>query len=227
MQNPLIRVALVGYLTNDVREYINHLNLDTRISKPLHLNDEQGKDFLPMFIEYMHRDTSVRSSTKASFENHNNNIESVMGEITDVLSVEELLRSYHNFYLDYVESIKFIAEGSCMVVPYPLAGNRNIDFDYYIVLEQDIEKTFAEYSYESNLFEMFRRRMEEVLPFIPQDRMVKITLPYKAYDESDTETRLLIVNHISSVCVKIFEENYNKLASLEIDSNPQSSNSTF
>jgi hypothetical protein len=227
MQNPLIRVALIGYLTDDMLEYIDHLNLDTRISKPLHINDEQGKEFLPTFVDYMHRDSTVRTSTKVLFENNNNDIVYVTSALTDSLAIEEVVRSYNNFYLDYLESIKFIAEGSCMLIPYPLAASRNVEFDYYIVLEQDVDQTFAEYSNQSNLFNMYKKRMEEVLPFIPQDRMVKITLPYKPYDESDTETRLLIVNYISSFCTKFFEENYNKLASLEIDSNPQSSNSTF
>jgi len=227
MQNPLIRIALVGYLTNDIREYVNYLNTDNRISNPLHLNNEQGSEFLPMFIDYMHRDASVRISTKVLFDSHNNNFESAMLDLTDNSSIEEVIRSYNNFYLDYIESIKFITEGPSIVVPYPLAGTRNIDFDHYIVLEQDVNQTFAEYSNESMFFEMYKKRMEEVLPYIPQDKLTKITLPYKPYDESDDEYRMTIVSQISSICSKLFEDNYNRLLSSEIDSNPQSSNSTF
>ena len=227
MQNPFIRVGLVGYLTDEVIEYVNYLNIDTRISKPLHINDELGKEFLPMFTDYMHRDSSVRTSTKVLFENNNNDLQLVMSSLTDSSSIEELVRSYHNFYLDYIESIKFITEGSCMVVPYPLSSNRNIDFDYYVILEQDVNQTFAEYSNLSSLFDTYKRRMDEVLPFIPQDRSVRISIPYKPYDESDTTTRLDIVNQIGTACANFFETNYSKLESLEIDSNPQSSNSTF
>jgi hypothetical protein len=227
MQNPFIRVGLVGYLTDEVIEYVNYLNIDTRISKPLHINDELGKEFLPMFTDYMHRDSSVRTSTKVLFENNNNDLQLVMSSLTDSSSIEELVRSYHNFYLDYIESIKFITEGSCMVVPYPLSSNRNIDFDYYVILEQDVNQTFAEYSNLSSLFDTYKRRMDEVLPFIPQDRSVRITIPYKPYDESDTASRMTIVDQIGSACSKFFEEHYSNLESSEIDSNPQSSNSTF
>ena len=114
-----------------------------------------------------------------------------------------------------------------MLVPYPLSSNRNIDFDYYIILEQDVDKTFAEYSNLSVLFDMYKRRMQEVVPFIPQDKLVRISVPYKPYDESDTATRLSVVNQIGVACANFFESNYSRLASLEIDSNPQSSNSTF
>lgn len=227
IQNPFISIALVGYLTNDVREYINHLNIDTRISNPLHLNDEKGAEFLPMFIEYMHRDSSIRTSTKVLFDNHNNDIVAVTQDLTDSLAIEEIIRSYNNFYLDYVNSIKFIAQGSYMLVPYPLAGTRNMDFDYYIILEQDETQTFAEYSNESIFFEMYKKRMQEVLPQIPQDKMVKATIPYNPYEESNTVSRLLIINYISSFCANFFEENYKRLSSLEIASNPQSSNSTL
>lgn len=227
MQNPFIRVGLVGYLTDDVIEYVYYLNLDDRISKPLHLNSDTGKEFLPMFLEYMHRDASVRTTTKVLFENHNNDIQAILMELTDTDSVNEVIKSYHNFYLDYVESIKFISKGSSMVVPYPLSANRNIDFDYYIILEQDVNQTFAEYSNLSSLFEIYRNRLQEVLQFIPQDKLVRITIPYKPYDESDTASRMTIVDQIGSACSKFFEEHYSNLESSEIDSNPQSSNSTF
>jgi hypothetical protein len=227
MQNPFIRIGLVGYLTDDVIEYIFHLNLDTRISKPLHLNSDTGKDFLPMFLDYMHRDSNVRTTTKMLFENHNNNIQTILMELTDNDAVNEIIQSYHNFYLDYVESIKFIASGSSMVVPYPLSSNRNIDFDYYIVLEQDVNQTFAEYSNLSSLFEIYRNRMQQVLLFIPQDRMIRITVAYKPYDSLDTVTRMAVIEQISNACSEFFERHHNSLASSEIESNPQSSNSTF
>jgi hypothetical protein len=230
MQNPFISIALVGYLTNDVMEYVNRLNIDDRVYKPLYINNELGADFKSEFHSYMLRDQTLRVSTKMLLDTYSDNFGAIANALEgDNSAIEELYRSYNNFYLDYIESIKFIALGSLMLVPYPLASNRNMEFDYYIVLEQDYDKIFVEHGKNEPfkiLFQMYKRRMDEVLPYIPQDKMVKITLPYKPYNESDTETITAFVDQIGSACNTFFEDNYKKLLSFEIDSNPQSSNST-
>jgi len=227
-------IACVGYPTHEMFEYIKHNNMDKRVYNILDVWDDSNSDaiqFRPMMYDYIQRDPSVRQTTKQSLEQHRDNFQDMSAEVTDPEAIKELFRSFHNFYFDYIESIKFILDEVCVLIPYPLTSNKTINFDHYIILEQDESRIIEDYSSNPALalqFEMIRSRIAEVKAFVPQEKVTRITVPYNAYDRSkEVSAPVEVLKSIINACTEITENYRAKLLDESlIDSNPQSSNST-
>jgi len=229
---PYPMIACVGYPTHEMFEYLKHNNTDPRVYDILDIwndSNESAKKYRPMMHDYMQRDMNLRMTTKLALDRHQENYTALAEEITDPDAVKELFRSFHNFYFDYIESIKYILDDANVLIPYPLTSNKTIEFDHYIILEQSEQGVREEFGSSPALlleFDMIKDRIAEVTQWIPQEKSTRVVVPYAPYDRSrEVSAPMELISHIVGICGKCVDDHHRKLSE-SMDSNPQSSNST-
>lgn len=197
-------IACVGYTTHEMFEYLKHQNSDTRVYAPIDagrngkrtVEDEQRAN------DYMARDLRISPAIRdLIIDNNKETLYSAL--LANPQEAKNVFKSFHNYYYDYLDSIKYVIEDSPALIPYPLSADRIIDFDYYIILEQDprdIAEDFEDNELNKILLEANRERMSQILPMLPNgDNVVRITVPYNPYDKSQN------VNATQEVMASVLE----------------------
>lgn len=160
------RFALVSPLTPEFWPTLQHANPDTRLFSIIHYwYNEQGEqcglqteEERNILFNYIMKDVQVPLPLKDIIIANGNNPDAIGEAIyNNVEYSRAVIKSMHNCYYDYLESIKYIINPVQAVIPYPLSSDKQIDFDYYIILDYDYDKMLA----DAQAFDAYERVLSE------------------------------------------------------------------
>lgn len=202
-------IACVGYTTHEMFEYLKHENADFRVYAPIDaalVNSKRTQQDEQRATEYMLRDNRISHEFRNYIADGNKEI-LYREMIANPQEAKNIFKSFHNCYYDYLDSIKYALEDSPALIPYPLSSDRIINFDYYIIFDQDprdISEDFEDNELNKILLEANRERMAQILPMLPTgDNVVRITVPYNPYDKSqDVNATQDVMSAVLDACAK-------------------------
>ncbi len=160
-----LRFALVSPITTEFWPTLQHANPESRIYSLLHsyidengLQGSQTEEERSILFNYIMRDVQVPMALKDTISANGNNEQAIgMAVVDNAEYARAIIKSTHNCYYDYLESTKYILNPVQAVVPYPLSSDKQIDFDYYIILEYDYDQMLE----EAQTFSAYERVLAE------------------------------------------------------------------
>lgn len=184
-------VACVGIPTHEMFEYLKHINSDPRSYSVLDswARGTQTQEDLDNLYNYVMNNPIVNISVKHALQDNRNDTNAFAQAISNSPDdIKSFFRCFHNFYYDSFDNIKLVLQNAVTLLPYPLCGTKDIDFDYYLILEQD-PRTLEQF--ESNpilkvMLEEVNRRTAEVLSTIDAtDKVKRVQIQYGVHDSEE------------------------------------------
>lgn len=207
--NKFPKIALVGLMTHEMFEYLKHNNVNPKAYTALDSWSPNDEEFSLAF-EYIKNDSSIDPEL-ATIIKQSSNIDEVGSKIQNNREfVRQIIKSFHNFYYSY--TLDNVKDG-VLVMPYPLIADREIEFDYYIVLNQDYEKIYNDLNDEGfNIFEDVNyvesfRRVNELINKLPKDKtVVTIDIPWTPHDSNqDVSSPPEVIKKLCDTCTEFYQ----------------------
>lgn len=203
------RIALVGILTHETFEYLKHNNLNPKAYSALDAWSPNDDEFALAF-DYIRNDKTLDPELQIIVK-QSNSIDEIGAQITNNREfVRQLIKSFHNFYYTY--TLENINDGVA-VLPYPLLSDRQIDFDYYVVLNQEYDKIYQSLKEEGyNVFEDVNfvegfRRVNEVISQLPKDdTVVTIDIPWTPHGDEPVSTPPEVIKKLCNICAEFYSK---------------------